>query len=103
MLSNGQVIDLPPGQKGDEGQAITVGMRPEHLEIVTAGDPGAIAALARFAEPTGSETLVVTKVEHQEISVLTRDRPAVSQNQEIALRAAPENVHVFDSATEQRL
>ena len=103
ILSRGQAIELPPRQAGQHGQGITVGLRPEHLEIAAAGDPGAIPAHAQFTEPTGSETLVIAEVENREISVLTRDRPAISRNEEIALKVAPANVHVFDPGTERRL
>ncbi len=92
-------LPLPAGLKLAEGTKLTYGIRPEHLELSKAG----FAARIAVVEPTGSETLLVLRLESREIIALFRERHAFKPGETIRLKPRPENIHLFDTATGQRL
>jgi multiple sugar transport system ATP-binding protein len=83
----------------EDGRAVTIGLRPEHLQPADDGLPGQIAVV----EPTGAETYLVVRVGAREVTAVLRDRRAMRPGQDIRLRAEPGMVHVFDTATGRRL
>ena len=89
------------GGPGQDGQAVTYGIRPEHLTLTTGGSgvPGEIIVV----EPTGAETELLIQVGDAQITLRTHGRPAVDHDQKVGLVVDPANVHVFDQATGARL
>ena len=96
-------IELPLGDnaKGEDGQAVLYGTRPEHLELADA-DSG-LPAEVIVVEPTGSETLVVARLAGQEVQSAFRERHPLKHGEKIFLRPRREVVHLFDAASERRL
>ena len=86
---------------GAEGQAVSYGIRPEHLTLANGDDgvPGQVIVV----EPTGAETELLIQVGAAQVTLRTHGRPRVEPDQKIALAVDPANVHVFDQATGQRL
>jgi multiple sugar transport system ATP-binding protein len=82
-----------------EGRKVTVGIRPEHLEIAEPGLPATVAVI----EPTGAETHVVAKLGTQEVVTVQRERLGLRPGQTLALGARPENLHIFDAETGMRI
>lgn len=83
------------------GLAATLGIRPEHLSLSSAGEGlgGKIVTI----EPTGSETFVVVQLGEDRISALLRQRLSASIGDELWLAPQPNTTHLFDSATTRRL
>jgi multiple sugar transport system ATP-binding protein len=92
---DGLELPLAPYAGAWDGSALTLGVRPEHLDIVPPGTPGAIEADVSLVEPTGSETMIVARRGKTEIIVSTRNRPTVDSGDRIALRAEPDLLHLF--------
>jgi multiple sugar transport system ATP-binding protein len=90
-------VDLPLGGTiaVSPDAPITLGVRPEHLEMVSADDPGALAAEVSLVEPMGSETVVVTRLGGAEILVSTRDRVHLTAGERIGLRPGSGRIHLF--------
>jgi len=86
---------------GAEGQAVSYGIRPEHLTLADDGDgvPGEVVVV----EPTGAETELLIQVGAAQIVLRTHGRPTVQPDQKIGLAVDPASVHLFDRATGQRL
>jgi multiple sugar transport system ATP-binding protein len=83
-------------------RAITLGIRPEHIEITE--DPGApIAARVDLIEPMGVTTLVHANFAGTDLKILCLERPAWTPGTPIKLRFPAERLHLFDAASEQRL
>ena len=82
-----------------DGQAVTVGIRPEDLGLAESG----IAATVSVVEPTGSETHVVSKAGEAEIVSVFRDRPALAPGDAIRLAPDPSRIHLFDPETGARI
>jgi multiple sugar transport system ATP-binding protein len=92
-------LDRGPGA---DGQAVTYGIRPEHLTLVAPGGnavPGEIIVV----EPTGAETEFVIKVGEAQVDLRIHGRPSVKPGDKVGLAIEPVNVHVFDQATGKRL
>ncbi|MEP6657787.1 MAG: sn-glycerol-3-phosphate ABC transporter ATP-binding protein UgpC [Betaproteobacteria bacterium] len=102
-------VEVPGGVRwpldhgpGADGQAVTYGIRPEHLTLAATGGnavPGEIIVV----EPTGAETEFVIKVGEAQVDLRTHGRPSVNPGDKVGLAIDPMNVHVFDQATGQRL
>jgi multiple sugar transport system ATP-binding protein len=96
-------LTLPvPEGVGASDPDVTVGLRPEGIDIVPDGADGAGRAQKAevvAVEPFGSEVIVDVKLGEQSVKIRTAPdvRPAPGSN--IALRADPAAVRLFDRAT----
>ena len=82
-----------------DGQKVIYGIRPEHLELSDDGFPATVAVV----EPTGSETQVFLRLGDSEIVAVFRDRHSFAPGQTLKLRPRPDQVHLFDAATGNRI
>ena len=73
--------------------AVTYGIRPEHLTVSETGIPFD----PMIVEPTGSETLVLGKIGTQSAHCLFRERVTVQPGQRIFVRPDTALVHLFDA------
>jgi multiple sugar transport system ATP-binding protein len=101
VAGDGQVLPLPAGVPVREGAEIVYGVRPEHL--VLREDTSALPAEVIVVEPTGAETLVVTKLAGIECKAVFRERHRLLPGERISLEPQLDQVHLFDRATGQRL
>jgi multiple sugar transport system ATP-binding protein len=90
------------GVAGADGQVVTYGVRPDHLELA-ANQPQTVAGEIVVVEPTGSETELVVKIGEAQMIVETHGRPALSPGDKVRFLVDPANVHLFDRATGARL
>jgi sn-glycerol 3-phosphate transport system ATP-binding protein len=96
---DGQHIAATGGPDG----AVKVGMRPEHLEL---DETGPLTAAIQMSEPLGANTLL-----HGHLSsgsaAITASLPGVHvtgpEGRDMRFNIAPQNIHLFDPATGQRL
>jgi multiple sugar transport system ATP-binding protein len=104
VAADGTQLPLPPDAAGQEGQPIVYGVRPEHLQFVPAGHgAGALDAEVVVVEPTGAETLVVTRIAGADLSAIFRERHRLNPGDRIGLAPDLSAVHVFDKASGRRL
>ena len=88
------------GGSGSDGQAVTYGIRPEHLTLAGgSGVPGEVIVV----EPTGAETELLIQVGEEQVILRTHGRPRVNPDEKVLLAVDPANVHLFDRGTGQRL
>jgi multiple sugar transport system ATP-binding protein len=90
------------GSVGADGQAVTYGVRPEHLTISAASETTVPAEII-VVEPTGAETELLIQAGEAQVILRTHGRPAVNPEDKIALGVDPAHVHLFDQATGVRL
>ncbi len=92
--------NVPLAQGGlADGQAIVVGVRPEHLLPGDTGLSGQIAVV----EPTGAETHLFVRVGPKEMTAILRERRNLLPGQDIRLQVQPGTAHVFDPASGMRI
>ncbi|MCY3878189.1 MAG: sn-glycerol-3-phosphate ABC transporter ATP-binding protein UgpC [Rhodobacteraceae bacterium] len=95
----GTQLELQPSAALQDGQRVTLGIRPENLEPADSGIQGRISVI----EPTGSETHVVIRSNGRELVSVMRERRAMQPGDEVFLSAGPESILVFDRDSRARL
>lgn len=89
----------PCSARAREGQPVSYGIRPEHLQSGGAG----IAAEVVVVEPMGAETELLVKVQEQAFTVVTHGRSRAGPGDRVLLAPQPEHAHLFDAASGRRL
>ncbi len=97
----GATLALPARAAAMVGQAVSYGIRPEHLRPV-ANDTGLVGTIMTV-EPTGPETHVYVRLAGQELCAITQERLPLRPGAPVNLVAAAEHVHLFDAASGIRL
>jgi multiple sugar transport system ATP-binding protein len=98
-LADGSSLALPDAAAVSEGQAIVLGIRPEHLHFASSGIPATVAVV----EPLGMSTQVTLDAGGERVTLLTLERPKLSPGDARSLTAKIADVHVFDRGTGLRL
>jgi multiple sugar transport system ATP-binding protein len=101
-LAGGVAIEWGSAVQAQPGQALRVGVRPEHLEFAPAGAAG-IAAQVRVVEPTGAQTQVFFDTPAGPLSALFAERRSCHPGEQVTLRPRPHCLHAFDVASGARL
>ncbi|MCE6950676.1 sn-glycerol-3-phosphate ABC transporter ATP-binding protein UgpC [Cereibacter sphaeroides] len=93
-------LELPvPETRAAEGQAVTYGIRPEHIQV----GPGGIPVKVVVLEPTGSETQIFARSGGELIDAIVKDRIQARPGDEIGYHIDPARVHLFDRQSEKRI
>jgi multiple sugar transport system ATP-binding protein len=93
-------LRLPlPAANVREGQEVTYGIRPEHIEIGEGGIPVKVVVV----EPTGSETQIFAKAGKDLIDAIVKARIRAQPGEQVPFRIDPANVHLFDRKTARRI
>ncbi len=108
---NSLALATGTGLKGANAKgrdAYTIGIRPEHLEVVTAPGEGEglhLEASVNVLEPVGAESYLYSSFADggDEILVRVSSHARHEPGEKLYLRAAPENVHYFDAETGRRI
>ena len=105
-LAGGPIVRLADGsliavavRDVKDGQAVTLGMRPEHLLMADHGIAGEILVV----EPLGMCTQVTVRANGGLITLMVMERRAIGPGDSVKLAIAPAHVHVFDKTTGKRL
>jgi len=94
-------VRLSAATKAAAGTSVRVGIRPEHLDLVPAGQ--GLAATVKVIEPTGAETLVLVDIGGHEATAVFTERHDFKPGAAIALTPKPGLLHVFDAASGKRV
>ena len=84
-----------PALRGSPSGELAVGLRPEGIAIVAAGQPAEVVAV----EPLGSEVIVDVRIEGQPLKVRAAPDVRPAPGSTVQLRADPAAVRVFDRAS----
>lgn len=95
----GSTLMVPTRDSIAAGQKISLGVRPEHLKLASAG----LRAKVRVVEPTGAEIHVVFQFQDHEITAVFRERHTLAPGDEVFLDVEMDKVHLFDAETGERL
>jgi sn-glycerol 3-phosphate transport system ATP-binding protein len=89
------------GEAGDPGRTVTVGLRPEHLEIAA---DGPVALRAELLERLGADTIVHGRLaDGTRVIARAPGALALQLGETLRLAIAAAHLHLFDSETGQRL
>jgi sn-glycerol 3-phosphate transport system ATP-binding protein len=98
-LANGLVLPFSNGKlDGDDGRAVSVGVRPEHLVL----DPAGLKLTVDLVEPLGSETVLIGRLDSGEL-VSVKVQGGAPSGESVCVTIPPSAVHVFDAESGLRL
>jgi multiple sugar transport system ATP-binding protein len=108
-LSNGTAsfggvdVPLPAGVAGNGRSTLVIGVRPESLEVAEDGIPAKVDVV----EDVGADAFVFCSTElageMTKLVARTEVRKAPKQGERVTLRPRPDEAHLFDSASGERL
>ncbi|GHD50587.1 ABC transporter ATP-binding protein [Thalassobaculum fulvum] len=103
-LEAGEGVSFPLGDgwSAHDGRPVVYGIRPEHLVMAEPGQPAVDGEIA-VVEPTGAETLLVSRIAGAEFQAVFRERHAFRPGERVALAPLLDKVHLFDAETGQHL
>jgi multiple sugar transport system ATP-binding protein len=101
MIEGGIVIELPEAFGGEEGQAVLLGIRPEHLRVGEGS--GGFSGRVALVEPMGGQVQIVVEIAGQRATVLLNERILPALGSEISLTPRAAAIHAFDAASGARL
>jgi multiple sugar transport system ATP-binding protein len=99
--ANGGVLWPLGSAGGSDGQAVSYGVRPEHLRVTASND--GVPAEIIVVEPTGAETELLVQAGEAQLTLVTHGRPQVNPGDRIGLAVEPGAVHLFDQKSGQRI
>ena len=92
-----------PSMNFIEGERVTKGIRPEHIQVLTTPENGAIEARVYVTEMMGNETFVFLSVGDQRLIARAPADFRADVDTKVWLRIATEKIHWFDAATGKTL
>jgi multiple sugar transport system ATP-binding protein len=100
-VAGGTRIPLQRAYQVADGTSVTIGIRPEHIPVGLAGEPG-IACNVELVEPTGFGTILHVRPFGVTLKAFTINRAATASDA-VTIRLPPERLHLFDAQGGQRL
>ena len=96
VMADGTALPAWDVRPQPDDAPLTIGIRPEHLEVVT-GDEG-IAARLIALEPTGAETMVMAELCGTVVTAVTTQRLSLRPGDPVRLRSRAGKQLYFDAA-----
>jgi multiple sugar transport system ATP-binding protein len=100
VLADGQKLRLPDGLPLKDGDKLTIGLRPEHIQLA---DDGALKAEVEVVEPLGLSTQFYVRFAGQLVCVFVMGRSTIRPGDTVQLSADPAALHLFDPASGNRI
>ena len=98
--ASGISVPLPKPPSIGNGEAMVLGVRPEHLRLADDGIPVTVVVI----EPTGSEVQIIGRTAGgDEIVANFRERHSFAPGETIRLSVEPGPIHLFHGETGQRI
>jgi multiple sugar transport system ATP-binding protein len=87
---------LITGAPAERMKCKTLGVRPEHLEIVPRSSAGTITGSVEYTEVLGSDSFIYVKTDHGLITARENGKTAVKNGDKVHLKATDGQLHRFD-------
>jgi multiple sugar transport system ATP-binding protein len=101
-LPDGTLIALSSAYQLEEGAAVTLGIRPEHVEMSPASE-GSLGATVDLIEPTGFGIILHLGLHGLPFNVFTLDRAALTAGPTVTVAFPPQHLHLFDETGKRAL
>jgi multiple sugar transport system ATP-binding protein len=89
-------MNLIKGAPATREKCTTMGIRPEHLDVVTKAAAGTIAGTVEYTEVLGSDSFIYVATDHGMVTARETGRTAVKNGDKVHLKAMEGQVHRFD-------
>ncbi|QDZ10667.1 ABC transporter ATP-binding protein [Devosia ginsengisoli] len=94
----GLSISLDPAQRARAADAVSLGIRPEHIQLDASPSDGALAVDVAVIEPTGNEATFILRSGGDELVVVQTGRHNYRPQDTVWVRPTTESLHFFDEA-----
>ena len=101
--AGGVMLPLPDNAGVQAGRSVIYGFRPENVRLSTEGERGSFSAAVSVIEPTGAETLVVSRAGAEPVLASFKERHEFRPGQSIWLAPDLSLLHLFDAETGKRI
>lgn len=104
--SSSLTIPQLPGMDASNLSVITLGIRPEHIDVLpseTADDPWTFAADVVLAELLGADALLKLSVNGEEMLARVNGVGHPLEGTKVKIRLVPERLHAFDQSSKKSL
>ncbi|MEM7126818.1 MAG: ABC transporter ATP-binding protein [Chloroflexota bacterium] len=91
--------DAATSLRSRDGKAVTLGIRAENMETLSAPEDDALQTRVIVVEPLGSQNLLTVKIGDDTVKVSTHPTFDIRPNQDVWLRFPPEQIRWMDSAS----
>ncbi|HVO03602.1 MAG TPA: sn-glycerol-3-phosphate ABC transporter ATP-binding protein UgpC [Candidatus Cybelea sp.] len=98
IAADASAIPLGRGYQVEEGAPVTLGIRPEHVEL---GGSGSIAAPLDLVEPTGFGTILHLRAFGADVKAFTLERHTALVGATVPITLPPDCLHLFDASGER--
>jgi multiple sugar transport system ATP-binding protein len=95
-LQDGTLIALSSPYQIEEGAAVTLGIRPEHVQMSPSSEGGLGATTVDLIEPTGFGIILHLGLHGLPFNVFTLDRDALAAGPTVTVAFPPQHLHLFD-------
>ncbi|MBP7064913.1 sn-glycerol-3-phosphate import ATP-binding protein UgpC [Ferrovibrio sp.] len=102
-LPDGTLLPLPAAYAGAAAGSYTLGIRPEHMRPVLAGETGHLALNVDVAEELGADTLLHGKVGTEEVVARVPSNAGYHDASTPSLLIDTTQLHLFDKASGARI
>jgi multiple sugar transport system ATP-binding protein len=89
-------MNLITGAPAERAKCKTLGVRPEHLEVVARASAGTIAGVVEYTEVLGSDSFIYVKTDYGLITARENGKTTVKNGDKVHLKATDSLVHRFD-------
>jgi multiple sugar transport system ATP-binding protein len=89
-------MNLVTGAPADRAKCKTLGVRPEHLEILPKASAGSIAGTVEYTEVLGSDSFIYVATDHGIITARENGRTGVRTGDKVHLKPMEGQSHRFD-------
>lgn len=100
-LRDGTQVSLPENTAARDGQAVVIGIRPEH--VVIGSDGISLKGMTEIVEPTGAQTHVTIGCAGQSVLAVIDSATELQMGEAVEVSVAPQYIHVFDKASGERI
>ena len=103
-FAGGSSLGIGEGHQSSAGRKVTVGLRPEHLNLTSEQEADA-TLVVHMVEQLGADTLVHGAIhgESTDLTVRLGGVQSFQRDDRIYIKVTPEHVHLFDSQNGRRL
>ncbi len=85
------------------GREVTLGIRPEHIEISDHSDLNAFPAETRIVEHTGANKIIHLSINDYDLTALVPEHYDITNGDSVQIRLPPEDIYLFDKETGDRI
>jgi len=96
-------VPLDGAAPGEEGRAVTLGVRPEDVTLAPPGATGALALTVEAVEALGPEVLLHARAGASVLVARLPPQPLPDRGATVHVTLRPDRLHFFDPETESRL